>query len=195
MSFTHQVGTRVEKTYAVDCSDIPPNCRTTIDQLTDATTSEDTDEFIISRGGETFKVSTYEIISKLLDDTRLAAKIEEIVQSSNTNTDTSNTTQTASIGGLIDTELHQAAQQLSTTYQFPDFDPDNQVVFYQSADKNNALRMLIPGGSGVSLGNDNASQGFTISLSGEGLVSVGAIRAFELSGFIALFRFTKASDN
>lgn len=276
---------------ATDCSAIPQECRITIPELTDATTSEDTDEFIVSRGGESFKLSMNEMIENIITDQRLLDKVTEIVTANQpeptptppaegnggvsgqiyafrspamnsrgnytynypaewtgglpdevfvttvypTNPSTSSSlaqlvsfnatsvtffitfptddtvfanillvknsggsggssNSTSSIGGYIDTHLHQADQQLSTTYEFPDFDPDNQVVFYQSADRNNELRKLTPGGSSAGLGNDNASESFTISLNEEGLVSVGAIRAFELSGVIALFRFTKASQ-
>lgn len=63
----HAANASVEKMEVVDCSTIPQNCRTTIDELTDATTSEDTDEFIVSRGGEAFKVSMSEIMSKIIN--------------------------------------------------------------------------------------------------------------------------------
>ena len=67
LQYAHAANASVEKMEVVDCSTIPQNCRTTIDELTDATTSEDTDEFIVSRGGEAFKVSMSEIMSKIID--------------------------------------------------------------------------------------------------------------------------------
>ena len=64
---------------ATDCSAIPQECRITIPELTDATISEDTDEFIVSRGGESFKVSMNEMIQNIITDQRLLSKVTEIV--------------------------------------------------------------------------------------------------------------------
>ena len=55
---------------ATDCSAIPQECRITIPELTDATRSEDTDLFIVSKGGESFKVSMNEMIENIITDQR-----------------------------------------------------------------------------------------------------------------------------
>ena len=74
----HAANASVEKVEIVDCSTIPQNCRTTIDQLTNATTSENTDEFIVSRGGEAFKVSMDEMIQNIITDQRVIDKVTQI---------------------------------------------------------------------------------------------------------------------
>ena len=56
---------------ATDCSAIPQDCRITIPELTDATSVENSDEFIVSRGEQTLKISMDEIIEKLANDPRL----------------------------------------------------------------------------------------------------------------------------
>ena len=204
----HPAGTVVEKVEVVDCSTIPQNCRTTIDELTDATTSEDTDEFIVSRGGEAFKVSTYEIISKLLSDNRLAEKIAEIVQSSNTNTNTSNTTQTASIGGYIDVNSPgTTAFGASTPYRhsrgdsvtFPDFDNDTQVILisYTIGEYNNnfsdtAFGQLQPLQVGGNAFNVVPGRNLTATLTAEGLLTVQANSEAQSTEWMA-YRFTRAT--
>ena len=57
---------------ATDCSAIPQDCRITIPELTDATSVENSDEFIVSRGEQTLKISMDEIIEKLANDPRLS---------------------------------------------------------------------------------------------------------------------------
>ena len=193
---------------ATDCSAIPQNCRTTIDELTDATTSEDTDEFIVSRGGETFKVSTYEIISKLLDDNRLAAKIEEIVQSSNTNTDTSNTTQAASIGGYIDVSSPGTTafgtptpyMNAGDSFTFPDFDNDTQVIFisytvsqYVSNAADRPRGQLQPLQVGSNPFNLVPGRNLTAILTAEGLLTVQAQSTAGESAQWMAYRFTRAT--
>lgn len=78
LQYNHAAGASIEKIETVDCSAIPESCRVTIPELTHATTSEDTDEFIVSRGGESFKVSMNEMIQNIITDQRLLDKVTEI---------------------------------------------------------------------------------------------------------------------
>ena len=62
LQYAHAADASVEKMEIVDCSTIPQNCRTTIDQLTEVIQLEDSDIFIISRAGDAFKFSLNDFI-------------------------------------------------------------------------------------------------------------------------------------
>lgn len=129
LQYAHEANASVEKVEVVDCSTIPQNCRTTIDELTDATTSEDTDEFVVSRGGEAFKVSMNEMIENIINDQRLLDKVTEIVDQNQPTppAEEPEPEPVNELGGFIDCVqcLHEGGTRYS--HQYSDFDPDTQV--------------------------------------------------------------------
>lgn len=106
---------------ATDCSAIPQECRITIPELTDATTSEDTDEFIVSRGGESFKLSMNEMIENIITDQRLLDKVTEIVTA---NQPEPTSTPPAEGNGGVSGQIHafrgpNITSEGSYTYNYP----------------------------------------------------------------------------
>ena len=123
---------------------VPSNDRIKISELTDGGLAQLNDEFIVSRGNESFKISLDDIIQAVIDDARLQVPpSNDTLPDSNTSGTASSTSNTASTstGGLIDAVMTSDSAK-TPSHRYIGFNQHTQTVVIVVSDNPNTLKAV-----------------------------------------------------